>query len=165
MFLNLRNGWPHNAVYKAMNGAYLEGDCNQNILVSMWITIMASSHEVNVNVHMHAHILGSCCVRSLFLPLSFITLLRSEEGETGNKSVWLASLSPRSHLQDVSPPKNVFLSPHPALLPPPLSVLYSNLRWRLDATPHRRCVNVLKCTHGSLFIFFTVRVYLKCYLW
>lgn len=72
MFLNLRNEQCHNAVCKAMNGTYFEGDCNQNILVPFFITVMASSREVNVNVHMHAHTLGSCCFRSLFLPLSFL---------------------------------------------------------------------------------------------
>lgn len=72
MFLNLRNNWPHNAVYKARNGTYWEGDCTLNILVSICITVMASSHEVNMNVHMHAHTLGFCCFRCRFLPLSFI---------------------------------------------------------------------------------------------
>lgn len=137
MFLNLRNNWPHNAVYKARNGTYLEGDCNLNILVSICITVMASSHEVNMNVHMHAHTLGSCCFRCRFLPLSFII---SWAGYTRRKErrgmrVFGSPLCHHGPTYRMCHLQRMSFCPPPI---PPLSVLYSQLGWWWDATPHGR---------------------------
>lgn len=85
-------------------------------------------------------------------------LLGSEEAGAADESAWLASLSPRSHLQDVSPPRNVFLPPSPASstqIPPALP------RPRAEVTMGRLPgdrANVPKGTGSCLFRFSVARV-------
>lgn len=109
-----------------------------------------------VNVHMRTHAPDSC-----FLPLSFMISrsLNSEEGETGNESIWLASLSPQSHhrptyrmchLQGMS-----FCPPPSNPLPPPPSVFHSRAMVTMGCnTPQEKSERAKMHTRDFFSFFF-----------
>lgn len=135
-----------------MNGTYLEGDCNQNVFVSIWITIMASAQEGNLNVHKRAQTLGSCCFRCLPLPRSFL-ISRAGSTQRKERRGMRAFGSPLCHH---GPTYRMCHLQGMSFCPPPSSPSPSYW-WRWDATPPTEDgVNVLKRRHGCLFIFHSV---------